>query len=179
MAAIETTQGGLSALLARPGIRQFVKFCLVGATSTVIDFGVYLGLIEWLHLANWVGGTFGIADAGHALAVARPIALTIGFLFAVTNGYIWNSRWTFRGAESDGVSDRKRYAKFVATNVIGWLLSQAILNTVAHTAPDAVLAPIRSVTHLQDPAGFLGKLIAVGVVVSWNFLASKYWTFRK
>jgi hypothetical protein len=33
--------------------------------------------------------------------------------------------------------------------------------------------------RLRDPAGFIGKIAATGVVVFWNFTASKYWTFKK
>ena len=35
-----------SALVQRPGVRQLVKFCLVGATSTVIDKGTLWILVN-------------------------------------------------------------------------------------------------------------------------------------
>ena len=48
---------------------------------------------------------------------ARPLAATISFSLAVTNGFIWNNWWTFRYA--GGSSVRGRYVKFVITNLIG------------------------------------------------------------
>jgi putative flippase GtrA len=109
-----------------------------------------------------------------ALVFARPLANTVSFALAVTNGFYWNSRWTFRRPEREGRSGR--YARFVATNLIGLALNQTILNLVAHVVPVSITSLLAG--HLHDPAGFVGKVCATGVVLFWNFLASKYWTFK-
>src|SRR4051812_4959663 len=93
-------------ILRQPGFRQFVKFCVVGATSTFVDFAVYLALMEVAHLPQYV----------HSLILARTLAQLVSFTFAVTNGFIWNSRWTFRHASKGRGAER--YGKFVLTNLI-------------------------------------------------------------
>jgi len=154
-------------MLRRPGVRQFVKFCLVGASSTLVDFAIYLFLMEGLHLTRLLG----------SLMAARLAAQSIAFTFSVTNGFIWNSLWTFKSTSSEPA--RRRYPKFVATNLIGLGLNLSILTLVAHAVPPSLAAFTGSLLHLHDPQGFIGKLCATAVVVFWNFTASKYWTFRE
>lgn len=159
----ETTN--LVKLLAqRRGVRQFIKFCIVGLSSTLVDFGIYLTLIELLHIQDSVG-----------LATGRLVAQSISFAFAVTNSFIWNSRWTFRHTDREGL--HQRYVKFVFTNLIGLALNLTILTVVSHLVPPSVTALLAH--RLKDPAGFFGKLTATAVVVFWNFTASKYWTFKR
>ena len=56
---------------------QLAKFCAVGATGYVVNLVVY-----WL-----------LINAGlHYL-----LAAVCSFLVAVTNNYMWNRQWTFRG----------------------------------------------------------------------------------
>jgi putative flippase GtrA len=164
MTSLESQYGRVNAILQRRGLRQFVKFCLVGASSTLIDFSVFLFLMERLHIQNYVG----------SLPLARILAASCAFIVAVTNGFIWNSRWTFRKNEREG--RHQRYARFVLTNVIGLCLNLLILTLVAHLVPRGVAALLDP--YLHDPAGFIGKLAATAIVVFWNFTASKYWTFK-
>ena len=163
MTAIQSTEGTFQRVLNRPAIRQFVKFCIVGAGSTVIDFTLFWILIEKVHLQQYIG----------APALTRVAAASISFLFAVSNGYYWNSRWTFQ-AGTQGA--RSRYAKFLLTNVVGLALNLGILSLVAHLVPEGIVTAL--ISHLHDPAAFIGKLAATFVVVFWNFLASRYWTFK-
>ena len=63
---------------------QFIKFCVVGAINTVVDFGIYLALTRltefWsLHLV---------------------FASAISFTVAVCCSFILNTFWTFRCAKS-------------------------------------------------------------------------------
>ena len=61
----------------RPAMRQFVKFCIVGATGYVINLAVFAALVHW-------------ADMHYI-----PAAIC-SFLVAVTSNYTWNRVWTFR-----------------------------------------------------------------------------------
>lgn len=168
MASSETTHNPspVHTLLQRQGLRHFIKFCIVGLSSTAIDFVIYLLLMEAVHLPQYLGGN---------VETARLVAQSTSFLFAVTNGFYWNSRWTFR--HTDAAGQKQRYAKFVLTNTIGLGLNLLILSVVARNVPHAVISLLGH--YLHDPKGFIGKLAATGVVVFWNFTASKYWTFKK
>lgn len=161
-----------SSFAARPGLRQFAKFCIVGASSTILDFTVF-------NLALRAG-----------LSPAK--ALTCSFLVAVTNGFIWNSRWTFRATRGDA---RKQYPKFVATNIVGWMLSLFVvttalvlaahlrLTTVHHTPLETMRIVLFGAHSGERSFSFLAlnaaKVCATIVGVVWNFTASKFWTFKQ
>lgn len=165
---IQTARQTLS---ERPGLAQFVKFCLVGATSFVID----VGLLNLLY--------FGLQQP---LFVSK----TVSFLAGVTNGFLWNSRWTFR--EQRG-SIQSQYPKFVATNLVGLVLNLSIMTG------SIVLATRFGIIHAdRQPAEIvnlivsgegkkafnpmtvnLATIVATVVVTAWNFTAAKFITFRK
>ena len=139
-------------LMQRQGVRQFVKFCVIGFTSMLIDVGI------WKFLMNSFGW--------HWIP-----AQTVSFAFAVTNGFIWNSLWTFRGL---GAGRRhEQYGKFVAVNIIGLLLNIVIMKAVL------IAFTGRLIFHgSHDPLHLnIAKGIAIICVAFWNFLANKKWTF--
>ena len=66
------------ALRARHNWVQLAKFCCVGASGYVVNLAVYAILLRWAGL--------------HYLAAA-----VCSFAVAVTNNYLLNRHWTFRG----------------------------------------------------------------------------------
>jgi putative flippase GtrA len=158
----------------RPAIRQFVKFCIVGASSTLISMSIFSLLIYGLHLSEVL----------HDALASRPqwqrvvdeyrlhvqVAALIAFLFAVTNGFFWNSRWTFR--QTDAAKRKTQYAKFVLVNAIGLVLNQIILFVV-----NRALTAGRAVNE-KGWEPLIAFAIATCIVVFWNFSANKLWTFK-
>lgn len=152
-------------ILQRRGLRQFVKFCLVGALSTIVNLGVLFLLVEILHVRQFF----------HSEHVARAVAVSIAFLVSVVNGYYWNSKWTFRQTDPNGA--HRRMVQFLVTNVVGLCLNVVIATTVASRTPAFVLQALSPYLK-RDPAVFVGTLAATVIVVFWNFTVNKYWTFR-
>ena len=139
-------------VLERPGIRQFVKFCIVGASSFAIDAGISALLIFRFGMW-WVP------------------ANTISFVLAVTNGFFWNQRWTFRAVGHR--RHQEQYAMFVGVNIVGLVINLAIMKSVFFIATGQWQG--------QQPTGMrfaIAKVAATAVVVFWNFFANKHWTFR-
>jgi putative flippase GtrA len=139
-------------LLHRRGVRQFVKFCIIGFSSMIIDVGIAKYLTYSVHL-NWI------------------VAQVISFSLAVTNGFIWNSAWTFRGLGSG--SRRSMYGKFVLVNVVGLILNLGIMK-------GCFLVFTGRLINQGTPDPFhwnIAKGLAIIVVAMWNFLANKKWTF--
>jgi putative flippase GtrA len=118
---------------------QLGKFCAVGAVGYVVNLGVY-----WL-----------LINAGvHYLPAA-----VCSFLVAVTNNYLWNRQWTFRGQRGHVAYQGARF--FVVS----------------------VLALGANLVCLQLLIGLgLGKLvsqaIAIVLVTPVNFIGNKLWSFR-
>ncbi len=139
-------------------IQQFFKFGIIGATSTVIDFSIMNVLYQKFGI-NWV------------------FASTISFVFAVTNGFIWNSIWTFRGMGSG--KRHEQYVKFVAVNVIGWVLNLIIMTVIIYLLTGEITRVGPGVhTHIKPGFINIAKLIAVVFVSIWNFVANRKWTFK-
>lgn len=135
-------------------MRQLIKYCLVGASSTVIDYGIY-AILDFL-----------------APTVPWWILKSISFCFGVTNGFFWNRHWTFR-ARDLGTS-RRQYPKFVATNVIG--LGLSLLLTKGFLI--LFTGKLMHGTNPEARTVILASLCALPIVVIWNFTASRLWTFR-
>src|SRR5687768_6856247 len=152
---------------------QFVKFCLVGAISTVINVKLFSVL-----MAHGMG-----VNLSHVCA----------FSLAVTNGFILNRAWTFRQSRSHAME--RQYAMFVAVNLIGLALSWTVMRLVGawlmhwdvshawllQSAPAQFLAGI---LNARTDAGVeavrlahsLGELSATPLCAVWNFTANKLWT---
>lgn len=95
-------------LLKRFGMRQFVKFVLVGFVNTGIDYGVYILLTR---VSEFFRENFLIANL-------------ISFLVAVSNSYLMNKYWTFRDKET---RYHVQFSKFTLVNVVALSISELIL----------------------------------------------------
>jgi len=144
----------------RSGVRQLVKFCIVGLSSTIVDKGTLWLLTKPLQLLTRL----------HWMPWWSWIVLT--FCLGVTNGFIWNRRWTFR-AQGHG-SAQAQYTKFFATNAVGLLLNLIITKLFLVFFTGQLAA-----AQNPDPNALLiANISAIPFVVIWNFSAAKYWTFR-
>lgn len=159
-------------------VRQFVKFCMVGGVSTVIDLGLHRILmfnatINGERLSDVVGQwawslAHGSAPATHNdlfdYAFA-PLKVPVVVL-AILNSYYWNRKWTFKVDEN--VSHRSMILKFYAVALIGLVINTGVAtvtNRVLNTDPE------------KSWAG--ASLIAMVVTVFWNFFGQRMWTFKK
>ncbi len=140
--------------LQREAVRQFVKFIIIGCSSFILDFGISYVLI---YTFNW----------------AWPIAKTLSFAVAVTNGFIWNRLWTFRGQGSG--AHHELYMKFVGVNIVGFLLQLGIMKSVLYVFTGQLIH------HGQpDRIHFIVATGCAVVIASlWNFIANRHWTFAK
>lgn len=129
-----------AALRRRANWEQLVKFCVVGATGYVVNLIVYTLLLE--------GAGFHYVPAA------------IGsFLVAVTNNYVWNRLWTFRGQRGHVVFQGLRFL-VVSTIALGANL------LVLHALVQAGLGEVVS------------QALAIMLVTPVNFVGNKLWSFR-
>lgn len=136
-------------------MRQLIKYCIVGGSSTVIDMGVY-----WL--LSLVCPAF----------IPWYVLKSVSFCFGVTNGFFWNRHWTFRARDLG--SSRQQYPKFVATNLVGLILNLALTKVFLFFLTGKLV-------HATNPPArtvILASLCALPLIVIWNFTASRLWTFR-
>lgn len=162
--------GLVQRLVQKKGVRQLVKFCIVGVSSLTIDLIVFNLLLD--HVA--------------------PIwALSASFVAGVSNSFFWNSRWTFAGNQRNL---KRQLPIFFGTNFVGFLLNTIITTGVLVLAAHWHLMqtnypPMKTLSLVffreAGDAGFsrlalnAAKMCAAVVVMAWNFTASKFITFRQ
>lgn len=86
-------------------------------------------------------------------------AAVISFSIAVVSSFVLNTFWTFR-AGGDGW--RSRAPKFFAVAAVGVALNASIIKGLVDMGMFDLWA----------------KVVAIGIVLFWNFTAQKKWTFK-
>lgn len=170
--------GGTAAfeMLKSPVVRQFVKFCIVGGSSTVVDVGLHWllmfkvpyqgGLLRdavgqsAINAVPWLFGHFKSASDA-----AAPLFKILTGGIAIVNSFFWNRHWTFeiRGKEHRSV----QFRKFLVIALIGVALNTVILGVLNASVPG----------HEQR-SWAVATVVATVVVAFWNFLGQKLWTFK-
>ena len=84
---------------------QFIKFCVVGGTGVVVDFGITFLFKEKLKLNKY-------------------IANSLGFMAAASTNYLLNRWWTFRSHDPEVA---QQYVQFVGISAIGLILNNIII----------------------------------------------------
>ncbi|MGI8421831.1 MAG: GtrA family protein [Gaiellaceae bacterium] len=128
------------ALRARHNWVQLGKFCAVGAAGYLVNLGVYALLLH---------------SGLHYLAAA------IGsFAVAVSNNYVLNRIWTFRGQRGHVAYQGARFL------------------VVSGVALVANLLVLRGLVGLGT-GKIVGQAIAIVLVTPLNFVGNKLWSFRR
>ncbi|HYF71145.1 MAG TPA: GtrA family protein [Ohtaekwangia sp.] len=114
------------------------------------------GLVGASGLAVDFGLTFLFKEI---LKLNKYIANAIGFLAAASSNFAVNRMWTFASVDPDITS---QYMKFIGVSLVGLVLSYIILKLM----------------HERLNWNFyLAKLIAICIVMSWNFVINFIFTF--
>jgi putative flippase GtrA len=129
---------------------RFLRFALVGAIGTVVDFTVLIVLKE---------------------VVGLPLLLANGlsYLAGVTNNFTLNRFWTYPEARSKAVW--RQFLQFLAVSTAGLLLNTLIVGLLS--------APLGVLLQMPDRGYLVAKIVATGLVVFWNFTANRLWTFNE
>lgn len=158
-------------------VERFLKFAIVGAFGFVVDFSTVFIL-----QATILQPLPPNADAKVA------IASTIAFIAAIISNFTWNRLWTYPDSRSRSM--RRQLAQFALINVVGWL-GRTLWITLAHEPIGKFLMPLLlPEIHVFRPGYIpspsaeakLGTMVClvtgVVVVMVWNFLANRYWTYN-
>jgi putative flippase GtrA len=135
--------------------QRFVKFCIVGASSVVVQ---YITLEVFVRLFAHLG------CAGHWVV---PTSTSLGAIPAIVNGFYWNRRWTFQ--QSDSETAGRQFRLFVAVNLVGIALNYSLMY---------VFNERLRLFHTINHARALNFILTVACVTFWNFYANSRWTFR-
>lgn len=93
-------------------------------------------------------------------------ANTCSFTVAALSNFVWNRLWTFPESRQRALG--RQLAQFFAVSVGGYAINQTLF-----------LSLDRWVFSGWGPAGYnLAKAIAIVVVLFWNFIVNRIWTYR-
>ncbi len=88
-----------------PILLKFIKFCAVGGSGVVVDFGITYLCKEKAKLNKY-------------------LANSIGFMLAASSNYVLNRIWTF-GSENQNISSE--YFHFILVSIIGLLINNSVI----------------------------------------------------
>ena len=130
------------------GLRQFVKFLVVGGSGTLVNLAVFSLLIFIWHRAT--PGPTGAFE---------QVASGAGFCVAVVTNFVLNRHWTFhhRGPVVP------HFSRFFIVSLVG-----LGINLFAFTA----------LHNWLGVESHISQLLAIFVVTPFNFVGSKWWAFR-
>jgi len=137
---------------------RFFKFIAVGAIGFVIDFGVVNLLSHFLDM--WL-----------------VLAGTISFTCAVVSNFIWNRYWTYPDSRSRPLAHQ--LVMFFVVNVAGlairvpilWLLEPPLRGFFTGLSWKLPFTPATLARNLN-------LMVAVCIVLLWNFFVNRYWTYN-
>jgi putative flippase GtrA len=136
---------------------RFLRFSIVGVIGSLIDFGVMNLLSHLLH--------FSLALSG-----------SISFFCAVLSNFIWNRFWTYPDSRSKPL--HKQLSMFALVSIVGIFIRLIIIFLLE--------TPLRNYLYIHEVATGLGDILAknitlalsIGIVLLWNFLANRFWTYN-
>ena len=144
---------------------RFVRFAVVGASGSLVDIGVMNLLTLVFHLPLVIAGS-------------------ISFVCAVTNNFIGNRYWTYPDSRTRSV--RQQWTQFFMVSIAGLLFRlvwvRVLYMPFGNIGVD-VLRAIGAADSMAD-AGTrrlgtnIAQFFAVWIVMVWNFLANRYWTYN-
>jgi dolichol-phosphate mannosyltransferase len=119
---------------------QLVRYGFVGTSGYLLNLIVFAGLVK---------------GAG----IHHLVAAVCAFVFAVTNNFVLNRRWTFDAR--DGHAGFQA-ARFLTVSVCGLVLNLSILETLVAAA---------------DMDKILAQALALAAVAPFTFVLNKLWSF--
>jgi putative flippase GtrA len=153
----------------RKEFKRFSKFLVVGATGFVVDFGVFNILLK-------------------ALNFPPVLAQAISFTLAAINNFLWNRYWTYPDSRSKPIL--RQFGMFFVLSVIGLLIRTpifalfsgpmvALVETMQYGVFAGLIDFVTNTLHISlEQLGLnLALVIAVLVVLFWNFFSNRFITY--
>lgn len=135
--------------MAKPRNNEKLRFVLVGAINTLIDFGLL----------------FILRELNILIIIANIISTTTAFGFS----FIANKNFTFKGG---GDNVRRELVLFIIVTLFGlWVLQSIVIWVTSPT--------LFYLTHDAALTVFLAKLLATAVTLVWNYMLYSRIVFKK
>ncbi len=161
---------------------RFFMFAMVGVMGFIVDFGIFnlslrpfeLLLENGTNLHSFIVG-LGLNDV-QTISLARTFASTLSFIAAIISNFMWNRYWTYPDSRTRSV--RRQLAQFTLVSVAGIIIRIPII-AYTHTPFTDLVAQAPALAPYSVRIGDnLALVVAVIVVMFWNFFVNRYWTYN-
>jgi putative flippase GtrA len=158
-------------------VERFLKFATVGFIGAIIDAGTLFVLQATV-----------LSPVEPNIGFKVALASTIAFALAVTSNFIWNRYWTYPDSRTRSI--RRQLTQFAFISFVGWFgrtlwisasylwlgsfLGRILLPEIQLLRPGYVPSASAEAKLGTMAAWFIGVII----VLVWNFLANRYWTYN-
>ena len=170
--------GGSTAVRFATGLRQFVRFGIVGGSGVLVNFVVFYLANKGLENGLGLHANDVVAQLGSTRWNVRwyHVLSTLAFLLANTWNYQLNRSWTFRGVH--GRSWLRGFFPFLATGALAFAVSLTCMTllmspTTPIGLPDSVFDDSTGLRTKSYWAQAISTFIAMPV----NFIINKFWAF--
>ena len=127
-----------------------IRFGLVGAGNTLLDFGILFILVSFFGIPN---------------VIANIVSSSIAFV----SSFVANKKYTFN---SNGQSIIREMILFTVITLFGlWVIQSAIIA--------AITPAVHQITENDTLALLIAKLIATSVSMIWNYILYSRVVFNK
>ncbi len=121
----------------------------MGGIATLVDVSVVFIAVEFLGFRDIFGDTLGVL-----------LGAVLGFSFAVSQSFILHHFWTF---QVESKKYKPLFLKFLLVSLVGLFFTICWM---------FLFVDIFNIHYL------IAKILTSSIVLVWNFLANKYWTFQ-
>jgi len=137
---------------------RFLRFAVVGAVGSALDFGIMNILTHFINMRLVFAGT-------------------ISFICAVINNFTGNRFWTYPESRSRPLLHQ--LGMFFVVNAAGIAIRIPILHFVEPPMANA-FERLAHVSHASSEILAKNATLgfAIGVVMLWNFFINRYWTYN-
>lgn len=147
---------------------RFLKFACVGTLGAIIDLGISYVLIR--------------AVFDPMIQIQFLTAATISFTVAVLSNFFWNRYWTYPDSRARPIQEQ--LTLFAIVSVIGWggrtvwlsFMKPVFTNIATNMAVQFELAMDETTAAIVG--GMTAIFIGIFVVMVWNFIVNRLWTFN-
>ncbi len=145
-------------LMQRTGeLVRFIKFCIVGGSGVIVNYGLYWALTRF-------AGFAAIDDTSSGI-LSGNLALIISIETAIISNFTLNNFFTFSDRNTGGIAGFfKRLVNFNMICLVGGLIQIGVANLFANTF------------GIND---LVSVLVGIIVAFSWNYLVNNFITWKK
>ena len=137
-------------------IEQVMKFGIVGVISFAIDFGIYSILVYFTPVPLLVANFF-------------------GFTVSVIFNYVMSMKFVFERKEN--MDKKAEFVIFVILSLVGLVLNEFLVWLFVEFAYENIAIVAKLFSH--NMMKMIGKILATGIVMVYNFISRKIFLEKK